>query len=373
MGATCCAISTNEIRGELVEFQLVSPSPPIARGELQIPKNLEVLLNKPKDPTQMVCIIQSHFRGKRSRRRNPLPPPFTHLSVIKYIQHNAVSFQIPVKKVEQKLGPFMVSWDIKLCKDTLELRKADTEADGTVYHGYWNKTTDKKEGYGQQVLFNGSKYAGFWKDGVYDGNGRYIYENGDYYIGNWEGGNANGTGNFVGIDGATYTGEWKNSTHHGIGHETWPDGSSYNGSYVNGKKHGKGKFTWPDKTTYEGDFKENLLEGQGVYTWNDGRKYDGTWVQNMMHGQGVFEFADGRKYNGAFSNDIREGRGIMTWPDRKSYNGTWRNGKMHGRGCLTLPDGNTREGEWAEGTRIRWLDWKAGNDKDVILICLIQI
>lgn len=361
MGATCCTIG-DDFKGEINDFQLVTPSVPISSGETQIPKELEILLDKPKDSTNYVCRVQAKYRGRKSRLANPRPEPFSHLTIIKYISQNVQSSQPAVKKIEDKLGAYILTWDVFSCRDKLELRPLLTDMDGSIYHGYWNKSTNNKEGYGQQVFQNGTKYEGFWREGLFEGEGRYIYENGDYYYGNWLSGNASGKGNFIGADGITYNGEWLNNLHHGHGFETWADGSKYEGEYVDGKKEGKGKFTWADKTTYEGEFKENLLSGKGIYTWTDGRSYEGDWLQNVMHGRGTFFFADGRKYEGGYSNDLRDGHGIMQWPDGRRFDGMWKNGKMNGKGTLTLVDGNVREGIWEDGIRIRWMDWKEGTD-----------
>jgi hypothetical protein len=257
MGANCtvnCARKTNAFEDEL----FIEPE----NREIIECARKGVAKGNFADPVFCATKILAAWRGCVSRRKvkaKPLEP----LSILKYIPGSHPSTIPIVKEIEDKLGFYSVDWDLQKCNETLELKKAIEFPDGTLYHGYWNKVTNEKEGYGVQVFKNGSKYEGFWKRGLFEGNGRLIYANGDYYIGNWKENNAHGLGTFIAIDGATYKGEWKNSSHEGHGIETWADGSSYEGNYVNGLKEGKGKFVYGNNTVYTGDFKANMQEGQG--------------------------------------------------------------------------------------------------------------
>ena len=205
----------------------------------QLNKNLELPLikeevsveeragrpNKPDtnvDPKTAVMVkivmkLQAWYKGILSRRTHPTTRGLKPIMIIKYVGDKLKAGEEAVRKIEEKLGPFMADWDIKGQKETLELRKLIKEPEGTTYHGYWSKATSKKEGYGQQVFPNGSKYEGFWQNGAFNGNGRYIYETGDYYVGEWKDGKADGQGLYVGGDGTTYEGGWKESLHHGKG------------------------------------------------------------------------------------------------------------------------------------------------------------
>ena len=49
--------------------------------------------------------------------------------------------------------------------------------DGSVYNGY--KLGDKKHGYGELLLPNGSKYEGDWKNDLMNGIGKLYYDNGE--------------------------------------------------------------------------------------------------------------------------------------------------------------------------------------------------
>lgn len=188
----------------------------------------------------------------------------TPLAIIKSVTGSHKSTIPPIIATERKLGLLPLNWDVEKVKETLELRKSCNCPDGCIYHGYWNKASNKKEGWGLQIFQNGSKYEGFWLNNKFHGEGRMIYENASYYSGFWVAGFCEGNGIFVAPDGASYRGEWKKNAHHGFGVEIWPNGSSYEGDHVNGLREGKGKFINANKVSYEGEFIGNNLTGQGI-------------------------------------------------------------------------------------------------------------
>jgi hypothetical protein len=215
------------------------------------------------DPLKSANLIQKWTRRllvmKHAKHK------FLHTSsVIKYITSSHKASLEKVKLIEDKLGPYIVDWDIDKYKDILEFRKPHQFSDGSVYHGYWNKQTNKKEGYGVHVLHNGSKYEGLFEKNLFNGDGRLIYDNGDYYIGQWANGRIDGKGLFVSSDGSTYKGGWKKDSHHGYGVSTWANGSYYEGNHNCGTRDGKGKFINANKVIYEGEFKGNCLNGKGI-------------------------------------------------------------------------------------------------------------
>ncbi len=219
-----------------------------------------------KDPAAVkrVTRLQALFRGFRIRKTNPWPG-LTSLGVIQHVGGQTAANQEAVMQTEKKLGAYKCEWDVKAGKGTLELRKLGIDdTSGEIYAGYYNKSTGKKEGYGQQLYPNGEKYEGLWKDGLPEGNGRYIYENGDHYAGQWKRGKAEGMGAFVGVDGNQYVGEWKENMNHGRGKETRKDGAVYEGDFVLGKKEGKGRLVLADGGCYEGAFVSDALCGEGT-------------------------------------------------------------------------------------------------------------
>jgi hypothetical protein len=60
---------------------------------------------------------------------------------------------------------------------------------------------DIKHGYGIQVWADGSKYEGYWKQGMASGYGRLIHSDGDVYEGEWLDDKANGKGCYEHYDG----------------------------------------------------------------------------------------------------------------------------------------------------------------------------
>ena len=281
---------------------------------------LQELLNKYSMNFSVIIQIQSWYRGCIARKQYTISP-INSRTIINYISSSLKSNELVVRRIEEKLGPFIVIWSLEeVKKQNLELRKVVIEEDNVIYHGYWNKD-NIKEGYGQELFSNGSKYEGFWVNGEFHGQGRFIYENGDYFFGEWKDGKTDGKGTFISTEGTKYIGEWKNNVHHGygnfyilnIGIETWEDGSQFEGNYIDGRKEGKGKFLWMDGSFYEGDFNDNKLEGNGTYKWQDGRIYTGQWKDSQMQGIGKFIFPDGKVYTGEMKNDHRHGIGKMEW------------------------------------------------------------
>ena len=59
-------------------------------------------------------------------------------------------------------------------------RGVQTEADGSIYEGYWR--LDKADGYGRMIYGNGNVYIGMWKNDLIHGQGKdsvpnkYTYE-----------------------------------------------------------------------------------------------------------------------------------------------------------------------------------------------------
>jgi len=57
-----------------------------------------------------------------------------------------------------------------------------------VYQGEWLtlEGQDLRDGRGVQIWANGSRYDGFWKEGMAHGRGRLVHADGDVYIGDWK-------------------------------------------------------------------------------------------------------------------------------------------------------------------------------------------
>lgn len=217
-----------------------------------------------------------------------------------------------------------------------------------VYEGSWNPETNKFNGYGILTKNNGSKFSGFWLEGVMQGPGRHINKEGDYFEGNFENGLYSGYGSFYHKNGNYYQGEWYNSKMQGNGKEFFNDGCKFEGEYVNGFKQGNGRYEWLDGSYYSGEFYNNQQHGQGEYHWEDGRNYNGTWDNGLMQGQGIYTFVDGSYYEGNFVDNKKHGYGKLCWNENKFYEGNWENGKQHGKGRY-IKDGNEIIGIWEDG------------------------
>lgn len=225
------------------------------------PKKLEELNNIYGKMNDKITLIQSWFRGVMTRKI--YNSNFGSQTIIKYLG-SSFNTNEELRKIEEKLGIFDVSWEIAEANKTLELRKPITDQDDCIYHGYWNKATNRKEGYGKQFYPTGAIYEGFWKNGKFEGEGRFINETGDYYQGSWKEGETSGQGTFISKEGIKYIGRWKNNLHHGYGQESWENGSKFEGNYIEGRKEGKGTFKWNDGSIYTGDFINNKLNGKGI-------------------------------------------------------------------------------------------------------------
>jgi len=113
-----------------------------------------------------------------------------------------------------------------------------------------------KDGYGEYLDEEGSKYSGNWEGGVKSGSGKQIFSNGNVYDGNWENNKMHGSGIMKFSKGDEYDGNWINDNRSGYGKYTWNKGSYfpyYVGEFLNGQRHGYGKY----KDFYNGDREGN--------------------------------------------------------------------------------------------------------------------
>lgn len=321
MGINCCSSYTPEKNQEIDILPLLIKT----NGDINkidaatkeagmiIVENQGEIQKQFKIASKTILLIQSWYRGYKSRKNNKVYPGLRPITIIRYVGEKLKACQEAVKKVEDKLGPFEANWDVKPAVKERELRKLQTEENGCSYYGYWRLNSNKKDGYGQQIYPSGAKYEGFWEEGEINGKGRLIYENGDYYIGDFINGKAHGEGTFIDILGNKYAGQWKNNIHHGQGKESMSDGSVYEGNFVEGIREGHGKISWKNGCVYEGNYSNGKISGQGTCTWKDGMKYTGNWKNNLMEGEGCINYPDGRIYKGSMVNDLRHGYGEMAW------------------------------------------------------------
>lgn len=91
-----------------------------------------------------------------------------------------------------------------------------------------------------------------------------LYPNGSRYEGYFREGIPYGYGKGTHPDGCICEGDVVFTYKRGLLTFTWPDGESYQGMHENGNLHGLGIHKWPDGQIYYGEFKENCEEGFGV-------------------------------------------------------------------------------------------------------------
>lgn len=80
-----------------------------------------------------------------------------------------------------------------------------------IYKG--DLRSDKREGEGMQIWYDGTLYAGQWKNDVINGKGKFWHPNGDSYEGDFVKAKAEGWGKYISSpdsdDYHEYEGEWK--------------------------------------------------------------------------------------------------------------------------------------------------------------------
>ena len=111
----------------------------------------------------------------------------------------------------QQLGVF--DWQIQQDADDgriREIRPICVLENGAVYHGEWLVTganeVSTKDRRGVQIWPDGSRYDGFWRDGMANGQGRLVHAEGDVYEGEWTDDKANGFGVYTHFNGSRYEG-----------------------------------------------------------------------------------------------------------------------------------------------------------------------
>lgn len=161
--------------------------------------------------------------------------------------------------------------------DTVDTLAIDTIAADTIATSgnYSYPAGQQKNGYDTET-FDGGKYEGYFKDGLYNGHGTITWTNvkngyGYKYEGNWVNGNQHGQGTMWYKGGDVYSGTWKNGERTGEGTYTWASGGWYRkfqGTFKNGKLV-TGTLYFNDGTKYVGNFdkKENPSRGY-VYDQN---------------------------------------------------------------------------------------------------------
>eukprot|EP00397_Hematodinium_sp_SG-2012_P004524 GEMP01004536.1.p1 GENE.GEMP01004536.1~~GEMP01004536.1.p1 ORF type:complete len:535 (+),score=117.11 GEMP01004536.1:138-1742(+) len=214
------------------------------------------------------------------------------------------------------------------------------------------------EGQGEGVLFDGSSYAGQWRNSLPDGFGTSKHPDGTEYVGEWVGGKKEGNGTMK-VKGMVYEGFMHANYFHTKGKCAFANGDAYVGEYYMNKFEGQGTYTYANKETYTGSFHFDQFHGKGKYEWPDGRSFEGTYCRDVKTGRGIListngrtydgEFLDGKKhgkgkevtqewtYDGRYEYGQKSGHGTQKWQDGRRYDGYWKDGKKSGSGKMTTP------------------------------------
>ncbi|RZC32140.1 MORN repeat-containing protein 4, partial [Asbolus verrucosus] len=101
--------------------------------------------------------------------------------------------------------------------------------------------------------------------------GGHRYENGTVYVGSWNtAGHRQGRGHLLLAEGTRYDGFFEDGLFQGLGVLTFSDGAKYEGEFFDGWYHGHGIFWRADGMRHEGQFRGGKIWGLGLTTFNDG-------------------------------------------------------------------------------------------------------
>jgi hypothetical protein len=153
---------------------------------------------------------------------------------------------------------------------TIYIPTAGGAKEPNTYKGEWAR--GKKEGYGEHITKK-QKYAGFWKDGLKDGEGTLWLR-------------ATDKDPWVRV----YKGGWKADLRHGRGCNWYANGDVYEGFFENGVRSAIGKLFLANGDRIEGQFRNDQVEGWATLYNQNGDWFEGRWVGNMREGPGVWYY-----------------------------------------------------------------------------------
>ena len=213
-----------------------------------------------------------------------------------------------------------------------------------------NMSTGKQTG---EIMYNGYRYVGEFKDGKPNGKGKIYLPNNNYYDGEWSDGKPQGYGIRV-LDELRYEGFFVNGEPHGNGKLFGPNGIRTEGTFNQGTIT-EGTFYFPSGDKYVGHLLDFLPYGNGTAYYSSGDKYVGTWKKGTKDGKGTYYYNDGKKYIGEFSNDMQHGNGTFFLQDGSKWVGTWVKGIMHGNFWVYM-NGKTYHIKVVNGEPVEVLD-----------------
>ena len=338
-----------------------------------------------------IIFLQSIFKGYIYRKKNKNRKKKSSDSLNSFVSNHLNNFHRQSERKINKLENYNLSSPMEyndnirrpfnkiLIKATEHKQIIDNDKDFNefsnfnnslekFYEGEW--INSKFDGFGVITWKNGSKFRGYFKNGVSCGIGSFNHHNKDIFIGEWLNDRVCGLGIFISHKGNNYKGEWKNDKQNGFGIEEWA-GGKYFGEYSNGVKSGYGVLYLKDGSIFEGEFKNNQINGLGKIEFSDGRQYKGYWVDNKISGFGVMiwnERNEIKSYEGEFYNEMKHGFGIYK-KDKKTYLGVWRMNNLEGEVLIVETIINYSQGTtgldmkisykntlWEDGKKVKTLD-----------------
>ena len=165
----------------------------------------------------------------------------------------------------------------------------------------------KKDGFGEHVKPDGTKYTGDWVDGSMHGQGEQTRANGSVYTGTMQNDKRSGFGRLV-FAGNVYEGAFENDAANGLGTYTFPDGSVYKGSMKDGYQNGFGELLLSNGYKYSGDFEMGQLSGLGKYEFPNSHIHLGRFKNSIYHGAGITIWKMGQtRFDTKYEDGPREG------------------------------------------------------------------
>ncbi|XDD44710.1 MORN repeat-containing protein (plasmid) [Leptospira sp. WS60.C2] len=155
---------------------------------------------------------------------------------------------------------------------------------------------DCKNGEGNLLFPEGSRYDGRFVEGEFQGKGTLKFCNGTVIEGNFQNGFGKGIGKVYFADGSKYQGNLLKNEPHGYG--IWVSSDKtliYEGDFANGERNGYGIMESSDGSIWQGKFKDDQLDGDASYK-NKLYSLNGKWKKGKQIGEHQYQDRNGIGY-----------------------------------------------------------------------------
>ncbi|KAM3139589.1 hypothetical protein pb186bvf_008234 [Paramecium bursaria] len=140
---------------------------------------------------------------------------------------------------------------------------------------------DKLEGLARMIYQNGDIFECNFHQGIANGFG-YFRSQKKLVKGMWFNNVIHGEAQEIKADGTKYYGYFQQGIKQGKGLLYFKDSCKYEGQFRNNKMDGAGIFYWSDNSTYVGEFKSGIIQGQGTYYNSNGQILQGYKQFNLI-------------------------------------------------------------------------------------------